>query len=199
MGNLVFIQYNRDASGKLNPLAKKHVDTGSGLERIAAAMQSIETGKILGNYEIDLFQTIIKRIEIAAKELGDGRAIRQKRGERHLLSRDCRSCAHDDLPDRGRRHARQHRSRVRAAADHSARRASRALPWNPSPVPRGGACGRGRGDGRGVSRDQKGSGEDCRGDHPGRIALRRDSRSRTGTDRHRTRAHQEERRSHAAR
>ena len=31
MGNLVFIQYNRDASGKLNPLAKKHVDTGSGL------------------------------------------------------------------------------------------------------------------------------------------------------------------------
>jgi alanyl-tRNA synthetase len=73
MGNLVFIQYNRDASGKLNPLAKKHVDTGSGLERIAAAMQSIETGKILGNYEIDLFQTIIKKIEIAAKELGDGR------------------------------------------------------------------------------------------------------------------------------
>jgi alanyl-tRNA synthetase len=73
MGNLVFIQYNRDASGKLNPLAKKHVDTGSGLERIAAAMQSIEAGKILGNYEIDLFQTIIKKIEIASKELGDGR------------------------------------------------------------------------------------------------------------------------------
>src|ERR1700691_5651180 len=73
LGNLVFIQYKRDASGKLNPLAKKHVDTGSGLERIAAAMQSIETGRILGNYDIDLFQTIIKRIEIAAKELGDGR------------------------------------------------------------------------------------------------------------------------------
>ena len=56
MGNLVFIQYNRDASGKLNPLAKKHVDTGTGLERVTAAMQSIEKGKILGNYEIDLFQ-----------------------------------------------------------------------------------------------------------------------------------------------
>src|SRR5260370_36363286 len=65
MGNLVFIQYNRDASGKLNPLAKKHVDTGSGLERIAAAMQRIEAGTNLGNYEIHLLQTIIKKIEIA--------------------------------------------------------------------------------------------------------------------------------------
>jgi alanyl-tRNA synthetase len=71
--NLVFIQYNREASGALTPLPKKHVDTGSGLERIAAALQSLETGKLLGNYEIDLFQTIIRKIEIAAKELGDGR------------------------------------------------------------------------------------------------------------------------------
>ena len=73
IANLVFIQYNREASGALTPLPKKHVDTGSGLERIAAALQSLETGKLLGNYEIDLFQTIIKKIEIAAKELGDGR------------------------------------------------------------------------------------------------------------------------------
>jgi alanyl-tRNA synthetase len=73
IANLVFIQYNREASGALIPLPKKHVDTGSGLERIAAALQSLETGKLLGNYEIDLFQTIIKKIEIAAKELGDGR------------------------------------------------------------------------------------------------------------------------------
>jgi alanyl-tRNA synthetase len=73
IANLVFIQYNREASRALTPLPKKHVDTGSGLERIAAALQSIETGKILGNYDIDLFQTIIKKIEIAAKELGDGR------------------------------------------------------------------------------------------------------------------------------
>ncbi len=70
LGNLVFIQYNRDASGKLNPLAKKHVDTGSGLERIAAVMQSIETGKLLGNYDIDLFQVIIKKIEQAARKFG---------------------------------------------------------------------------------------------------------------------------------
>ena len=63
IGNLVFIQFNRDASGNLNPLAKKHVDTGTGLERTAAALQSIEAGKILGNYDIDLFQTIINRID----------------------------------------------------------------------------------------------------------------------------------------
>jgi alanyl-tRNA synthetase len=71
IANLVFIQYNREASRALTPLPKKHVDTGSGLERIAAALQSIETGKILGNYEIDLFQTIIKKIEHVVKEVGN--------------------------------------------------------------------------------------------------------------------------------
>ncbi len=77
MGNLVFIQYNRDASGKLTPLPKRHVDTGTGLERTAAALQSIEESKrlgrpvILGNYDIDLFQTIIHQIEVAAQKFGD--------------------------------------------------------------------------------------------------------------------------------
>ena len=47
-GNLVFIQYNRDASGKLTPLPMKHVDTGSGLERVAAAVQSIEAAGCWG-------------------------------------------------------------------------------------------------------------------------------------------------------
>jgi len=70
IGNLVFIQYNRDASGALTPLPKKHVDTGTGLERVAAALQSIETGRILGNYDIDLFQTIIHKIEEAAQKFG---------------------------------------------------------------------------------------------------------------------------------
>jgi len=72
LGNLVFIQYNRDSLGKLTPLPMKHVDTGSGLERIAAAIQSLETGKLLGNYDIDLFQTIIQRIERVTAELGNG-------------------------------------------------------------------------------------------------------------------------------
>ena len=71
IANLVFIQYNREASGALTPLPKKHVDTGSGLERITAALQSLEVGKILGNYDIDLFQTIIRKIEEAAQKFGD--------------------------------------------------------------------------------------------------------------------------------
>jgi alanyl-tRNA synthetase len=72
LGNLVFIQYNRDAQGVLSPLPMKCVDTGTGLERVAAALQSLETGKVLGNYDIDLFQTIIRKLEAAARELGDG-------------------------------------------------------------------------------------------------------------------------------
>jgi alanyl-tRNA synthetase len=67
LGNLVFIQYNRDAAGKLTPLPMKHVDTGTGLERVAAVLQSLETGRYLGNYDIDVFQTIIRAIDAVAE------------------------------------------------------------------------------------------------------------------------------------
>ena len=56
--NLVFIQYNRTASGKLEPLPNKHVDTGMGLERLVRVIQGKES-----NYDTDLFRPIIERLE----------------------------------------------------------------------------------------------------------------------------------------
>ncbi|AOJ10510.1 alanine--tRNA ligase [Burkholderia mayonis] len=60
--NLVFMQFNRDAQGNMTRLPKPCVDTGMGLERIAAVLQHVHS-----NYEIDLFQNLIKA---AARETG---------------------------------------------------------------------------------------------------------------------------------
>ncbi|UOO81031.1 alanine--tRNA ligase [Uruburuella testudinis] len=60
--NCVFMQFNRDESGTMNPLPKPSVDTGMGLERMAAVMQHVHA-----NYEIDLFQNLLKA---AARETG---------------------------------------------------------------------------------------------------------------------------------
>jgi alanyl-tRNA synthetase len=53
--NLVFMQYNRDPQGEMHPLPRPSVDTGMGLERIAAVMQGVHS-----NYQIDLFQALLK-------------------------------------------------------------------------------------------------------------------------------------------
>ncbi len=60
--NLVFMQYDRAADGTMTPLPKPSVDTGMGLERIAAVMQGVHN-----NYQIDLFQNLLKAIAAIAE------------------------------------------------------------------------------------------------------------------------------------
>ena len=60
--NLVFMQYNRDSAGELHPLPAPSVDTGMGLERIAAVLQGVHN-----NYDIDLFKALVAA---AAQQLG---------------------------------------------------------------------------------------------------------------------------------
>jgi alanyl-tRNA synthetase len=80
--NLVFMQYDRDSAGNLHPLPKPSVDTGMGLERIAAVMQGVHS-----NYEIDLFQ---KLLESAAK-LADLTDLNQS--SLRVIADHIRSCA----------------------------------------------------------------------------------------------------------
>ncbi|MEW8026904.1 MAG: alanine--tRNA ligase [Candidatus Thiodiazotropha sp.] len=80
--NLVFMQYNRDADGVLTPLPKPSVDTGMGLERLAAVLQNVHS-----NYEIDLF---VHLIQIAA-ELTGCRNLEEK--SLRVIADHIRSCA----------------------------------------------------------------------------------------------------------
>src|SRR5205085_12635908 len=65
--NLVFMQFDRDASSKLTPLPKPSIDTGAGLERMACVLQSV-----VSNYDTDLFTPLIARAAeltgVSAKE-----------------------------------------------------------------------------------------------------------------------------------
>jgi len=80
--NLVFMQYNRDAAGNMLPLPKPSVDTGMGLERLAAILQQVHN-----NYDIDLFQVLIA----AAAKL-TGTADLQDKSLR-VIADHIRSCA----------------------------------------------------------------------------------------------------------
>jgi alanyl-tRNA synthetase len=67
--NLVFMQFNRDESGKMTPLPKPSIDTGLGLERIVSIIQDVPT-----NYDTDLIRPIIEKAEdLAEKSLNESR------------------------------------------------------------------------------------------------------------------------------
>ena len=63
--NLVFMQFNRDESGVMHKLPKPSVDTGMGLERIAAVLQHVHS-----NYEIDLFKNLLAAVKKAVEDAG---------------------------------------------------------------------------------------------------------------------------------
>ncbi|MCP1340470.1 alanine--tRNA ligase [Idiomarina sp. M1R2S28] len=80
--NLVFMQYNRQADGTLEPLPDPSIDTGMGLERISAIMQNVHS-----NYEIDLFQALIKAAaEIIGTDDLDNKSLR-------VIADHIRSCS----------------------------------------------------------------------------------------------------------
>ncbi len=107
--NLVFMQFNRDASGAMTPLPRPSIDTGMGLERVAAVMQ----GKA-SNFDTDLLRPLIDRVGRARRQ-----ALRARRGGRRLHARHRRSRPGRHVPHRRRRHALQRVAGLRAAPDHA--------------------------------------------------------------------------------
>ena len=81
--NCVFMQFNRDEQGNMNSLPKPSVDTGMGLERMAAVMQHVHS-----NYEIDLFQDLLKAV---ARETGS--AFSMEEPSLKVIADHIRSCS----------------------------------------------------------------------------------------------------------
>ncbi len=139
--NNVFMQFNRDEAGVMHPLPKPSVDTGMGLERVSAVLQRVHA-----NYEIDLFQALIKA---AARETSDADM------DSPSLARAGRPHPRLRLPARRRRDSGQRRPRLRPAPHHPPRHP----PWLETRRARGllpqAGAGPRRRNGRGLSRTRQ--------------------------------------------
>ena len=141
--NLVFMQYDRDATGKLTPLPRPSIDTGMGLERIAAVLQ----GK-LSNYDTDLIRPIIEHAARDCSASTPGADARVDTALR-IAADHARATAfliHDGVMPG------QRRPRLRAAQDHAPRHAQRAHDRRRGAVPLQDDRLRRRADAAGLSR-----------------------------------------------
>ncbi len=116
--NLVFMEYEQHPDGTLTPLPKQNIDTGLGLERIAAIVQDVPSRSV---YETDGYQAIMAWV---AEE--SGVCLRRVGGGHEGAPRARRPRTRHDLPRRRRRHALERGPRLRAPPDHPPGRAAGA-------------------------------------------------------------------------
>ena len=174
--NLVFMQFDRDAAGMLTPLPRPCVDTGMGLERLAAVLQHVHS-----NYDIDLFQNLIKAAarETRAKDLNNNSLHKFTAACDHI--RACSFLIADGVipGNEGRGYV--------LAADHSSRAAARLQAGADRAVLLQDRQGRGRRDGRCVSGADRAAIAYRIGAEAGGRALRRDAGERNENSRRRAR------------
>ena len=133
--NLVFMQFDRQADGTMKPLPKPSVDTGAGLERIAAVMQGVTN-----NYHTDLFAPLLAEVEKAVgleyggaerrahaggHDARESRSHGRARDRSRVVPRDRGPRARGGVPDRGRCLPSERWPRLRAAPHPPARGAPR--------------------------------------------------------------------------